>query len=57
LQSKATANNIASRLDLFLGEGEERKRIEEGMERAAQSLGGHDAPQGWAKSIMEMIRH
>ena len=57
LQSKATARNIAGHLDVFLGEGEEKKRIEEGMERAATSLGGKDAPQGWAKSIMEMIRH
>lgn len=55
LQAGVSVHNIIQRIDGYIKDPDERARIDAGMDRAVETLGEEDVPDGWAKSILEMV--
>ncbi len=55
LQGDASPGKILRQLDNYIGKTEEKIRIEVLLDRAALELGEGNAPEGWARSIMEIL--
>lgn len=55
LQADASPGKILHQLDSYIGRTDEKIRIETLLDRAALELGEENAPDGWARTIMEIL--
>ncbi|HOC82078.1 MAG: lipid-A-disaccharide synthase [Synergistales bacterium] len=55
LQFEATPGRVLRHFDDYVGDPTLRRKIDGMMRTAARSLGGDDAPWGWADSILEVL--
>lgn len=55
LQADASPLEILRQLDSYIGKPDEKIRIKALLDRAAVDLGEENAPDGWARTIMEML--